>query len=68
VHACVQAAIRRELNDFKSAEMEVHEESRHMTRLVSLYYLSATFSIGATDGIPVGIGMTDAYSFRLLEY
>jgi len=30
----VQAAIRRELNDFKSAEMEVHQESRHMTRSV----------------------------------
>lgn len=30
----VQAAIRRELNDFKSAEMEVHKESRHMTRFV----------------------------------
>jgi len=30
----LQAAIRRELNDFKSAEMEVHRESRHMTRFV----------------------------------
>jgi phosphatase and actin regulator 4 len=27
-----KAAIRRELNDFKSAEMEVHHDSRHFTR------------------------------------
>lgn len=28
----VQAAIRKELNEFKSTEMEVHESSRHLTR------------------------------------
>jgi len=27
-----KAMIRKELNDFKSAEMDVHEESRHLTR------------------------------------
>ena len=27
-----KAMIRRELNDFKSSEMEVHHDSRHMTR------------------------------------
>lgn len=27
-----QAAIRKELNEFKSSEMEVHEESKHFTR------------------------------------
>ncbi|XP_078261611.1 phosphatase and actin regulator 2 isoform X2 [Rhinoraja longicauda] len=27
-----KAAIRKELNEFKSREMEVHEESRHLTR------------------------------------
>ncbi|KAI1302305.1 Phosphatase and actin regulator 1 [Halotydeus destructor] len=27
-----KAAIRKELNEFKSMEMEVHEDSRHMTR------------------------------------
>ncbi|KAI7690072.1 Phosphatase and actin regulator 2 [Sarcoptes scabiei] len=27
-----KAAIRKELNEFKSSEMEVHEDSRHMTR------------------------------------
>lgn len=27
-----KASIRKELNDFKSAEMEVHDESRHLTR------------------------------------
>lgn len=28
----LQAAIRKELNEFKSTEMEVHESSRHLTR------------------------------------
>ena len=27
-----KAAIRKELNDFKSNEMEIHEDSRHLTR------------------------------------
>ncbi|KAG8239784.1 hypothetical protein J437_LFUL019421, partial [Ladona fulva] len=27
-----KAAIRKELNEFKSSEMEVHQESRHLTR------------------------------------
>merc|ERR1712096_476022 len=27
-----KASIRKELNDFKSLEMEVHQESRHLTR------------------------------------
>uniref|UniRef100_A0A0K2VGM5 Putative LOC100871677 [Apis florea] n=1 Tax=Lepeophtheirus salmonis TaxID=72036 RepID=A0A0K2VGM5_LEPSM len=27
-----KASIRKELNDFKSTEMDVHEESRHLTR------------------------------------
>lgn len=31
-----KAAIRKELNEFKSLEMEVHEESRYMTRYVIL--------------------------------
>lgn len=30
-----KAAIRKELNEFKSSEMAVHEGSRHLTRLVS---------------------------------
>lgn len=29
-----KAAIRKELNEFKSSEMEVHQESKHLTRLV----------------------------------
>lgn len=32
VCSALQAAIRKELNDFKSNEMEVHESSRHLTR------------------------------------
>ena len=31
----LQASIRKELNDFKSAEMDVHDESRHLTRSVA---------------------------------
>jgi hypothetical protein len=38
----VQAQIRKELNDFKSKEMDVHEESRHLTRYVSV--VSSSFS------------------------
>ncbi|XP_076364825.1 phosphatase and actin regulator 2-like isoform X3 [Tachypleus tridentatus] len=30
-----KAAIRKELNEFKSSEMEVHEDSRHLTRSFS---------------------------------
>lgn len=30
----LQAAIRKELNDFKSSEMEVHEDSKQFTRYV----------------------------------
>ncbi|KAL6043659.1 hypothetical protein STEG23_016088 [Scotinomys teguina] len=33
--AADKAAIRKELNEFKSTEMEVHELSRHLTRLPS---------------------------------
>ena len=29
-----KASIRKELNDFKSNEMDVHEDSRHLTRHV----------------------------------
>lgn len=32
VCVCPQAAIRKELNEFKSREMEVHEDSKHFTR------------------------------------
>lgn len=31
-HLLLQAAIRKELNEFKSSEMEVHEESKIYTR------------------------------------
>ena len=41
----LQAAIRRELNDFKSAEMEVHRESRHMTRFDYYYGLNTRYVI-----------------------
>ncbi|KAG5309001.1 PHAR1 regulator, partial [Acromyrmex insinuator] len=32
-----KAAIRKELNEFKSSEMAVHEDSRHLTRYLMLY-------------------------------
>lgn len=32
-----KAAIRKELNEFKSSEMSVHEDSRHLTRWVELW-------------------------------
>lgn len=42
-----QAAIRKELNEFKSTEMEVHELSRHLTRLVL---------VGAALNVPTATG------------
>ncbi|KAG9348082.1 hypothetical protein JZ751_004107 [Albula glossodonta] len=33
-----QAAIRKELNEFKSTEMEVHESSRHLTSKATLSF------------------------------
>lgn len=36
-----KAAIRKELNEFKSSEMEVHEDSRHLTRL-EMFAISRT--------------------------
>ena len=36
-----KAAIRKELNEFKSLEMEVHEDSRYMTRFVAAYFLQS---------------------------
>lgn len=39
----MQAAIRKELNDYKSTEMEVHEESRIYTRYtLYLFYVDVT--------------------------
>lgn len=32
-----QAAIRKELNEFKSTEMEVHASSKHLTRSVCVF-------------------------------
>lgn len=43
-----KAAIRKELNEFKSSEMAVHEESRHLTRLVIL--VCKVFSNPCTEG------------------
>ena len=41
-----KASIRKELNDFKSNEMDVHEDSRHLTRQVLFNYLClALFSV-----------------------
>lgn len=33
-----KAAIRKELNEFKSSEMEVHQESKHLTRLICVMF------------------------------
>lgn len=37
-----KAAIRKELNEFKSSEMAVHEGSRHLTRYINIKYYIAT--------------------------
>ena len=49
-----KANIRKELNDYKSAEMDVHDESRHLTRYGAgqcakeLYFLSWKFRACST--------------------
>ncbi|KAI8435095.1 hypothetical protein MSG28_003491 [Choristoneura fumiferana] len=40
-----KAAIRRELNEFKSSEMAVHEDSKHLTRLTFDKAFSATMKL-----------------------
>lgn len=42
----VQAAIRKELNEFKSTEMEVHESSRHLTRWDEATLTPASYEAG----------------------
>ncbi|XP_023316889.1 phosphatase and actin regulator 1-like isoform X14 [Trichogramma pretiosum] len=42
-----KAAIRKELNEFKSQEMAVHEDSRHLTR----YYPDQTIPLNILDNI-----------------
>jgi len=37
-----QAMIRKELNQFKSTEMDVHEESKQFTRLVFIVLFAST--------------------------
>lgn len=40
-----KAAIRKELNEFKSSEMAVHEDSRHLTRYFALYSTTRIYNI-----------------------
>lgn len=49
-----KAAIRKELNEFKSSEMAVHEDSRHLTRYAIFFavdggLLQATFVVAFTS-------------------
>lgn len=44
-----KAAIRKELNEFKSSEMEVHEDSRHLTRSEMFELLSHIPTSGVFD-------------------
>lgn len=41
-----QAAIRKELNEYKSNEMEVHASSKHLTRLVFVMYSGTAVEAG----------------------
>lgn len=38
-----KASIRKELNDFKSNEMDVHEDSRHLTRFENQIVVKVLF-------------------------
>uniref|UniRef100_A0A3Q0S3U5 Phosphatase and actin regulator n=1 Tax=Amphilophus citrinellus TaxID=61819 RepID=A0A3Q0S3U5_AMPCI len=43
--AADKAAIRKELNEFKSTEMEVHESSRHLTRPTEVKFSLSRYSV-----------------------
>ncbi|KAA0186722.1 hypothetical protein HAZT_HAZT005069 [Hyalella azteca] len=50
-----KAVIRKELNDFKSLEMDVHEESRHLTRCGPAVGNTCLWgSIACRDQVPLG--------------
>ena len=49
-----KANIRKELNDYKSAEMDVHDESRHLTRYEE------------TNGVWCFVSQTFRYFFSLI--
>lgn len=51
-----KAAIRKELNEFKSSEMAVHEGSRHLTRYKNINLLKSSFHIA---------NITNIFIFRL---
>lgn len=60
--AIPQAAIRKELNEFKSTEMEVHVSSKHLTR--SVYeYACACAIFGSTKS-----KMMDTNAFAYINY
>ncbi|XP_023368087.1 phosphatase and actin regulator 1 isoform X2 [Otolemur garnettii] len=59
--AADKAAIRKELNEFKSTEMEVHELSRHLTRSVSEVFflsLSSNYNIYLQPNLPCVLWVT----------
>ncbi|KAM5248632.1 phosphatase and actin regulator 4 [Ctenodactylus gundi] len=45
-----KAAIRKELNEFKSSEMEVHEDSKHLTRVAARGRRLFVFLSGQSQG------------------
>ncbi|XP_042197866.1 phosphatase and actin regulator 3 [Callorhinchus milii] len=49
--AADKAAIRKELNEYKSNEMEVHASSRHLTRSGHFMLICAIVSVNSTAGL-----------------
>ena len=78
-----QAAIRKELNDFKKEEMEVHEQSRQYTRyshacrnvmetiLLSFFISSVVVGFIGHERLAVGVstvGVFQSFSFLLFSF
>jgi len=62
-----QAMIRKELNEFKSTEMDVHEESRQFTRLVGCCYMTPSLLVSINCRFIQNIGC-NASDIALTQY
>ncbi|KAF3420250.1 hypothetical protein E2986_11327 [Frieseomelitta varia] len=63
-----KAAIRKELNEFKSSEMAVHEDSRHLTRYAASFFLRMINNIVYTCVFERDLLLFDKYLFFLFFF
>lgn len=61
-----KAAIRKELNEFKSSEMAVHEDSRHLTRYAGGIVIRFLFFSRSTFFFPFEINLFTFWNETLI--